>query len=223
MLTGVCCLFPRFAQRDVVSSSSLIIPALLFILSAVSIGIISSSIHPDTWSFYGYVLVLQPVRVPMYVAVFFLGALAWKKRWFTQDGYVPSCLPWCTGFLIAGLLYLWQKLFLAQHSPAPALLIWTNAFCQSAFTVSALFGLLALFHRHFNRTSRLSSALSATSYGVYYLHQPVLFPLAWLFTAFSLSSPVKFALVSALTLTNCFLLSRYALTRLPVLQSCFKA
>lgn len=48
LLTGLCLLFPRFAQRTAASSPSRLIPAFLFILSAVSIGIISTSIHPDT-------------------------------------------------------------------------------------------------------------------------------------------------------------------------------
>ena len=146
ILTCVCRLTPRFTLRSAAGSPSSLTLALLFLLSAISIGGISSSTHPDTWRFYGYVLVLQPVRVPMYIAVFFLGAWAWKKRWFSPEGYAPSCLPWCTAFLLTGLLYLWQKLFLAQYATSPPLQVWTNALCQSAFTVSALFGLLALFH-----------------------------------------------------------------------------
>lgn len=108
-----------------------------------------------------------------------------------------------------------------MYVSSPALLVWINALCQSTFTVSALFGLLALFHRHFNRASRLSSALSSTSYGVYYLHQPILFPLAWLFTSFSLSSPVKFLVVSSLSLALCFAVSRYVLNRVLPFSRCF--
>lgn len=220
ILTAACRLFPRFAQRGSASSPSLLIPAVLFALSAVSIGIISSAMHPDTWTFYGYVLVLQPVRIPTYIAVFFLGAWAWKTRWFTPEGYAPACPAWCTLFLLTGLLYLWQKLFLAQTS-SPALLIWTNALCQSAFTVSSLFALPAFFHSRFNRASRLSSELAATSYGVYYLHQPILFPLAWIFTTVPLSSPLKFLIVSLITLAASFAMSRFILNRLSPLRRCF--
>ena len=222
LLTAACRLFPRFARRDAACTPSLLVPALLFALSAVSIGIISSSMHPDTWTFYGYVLVLQPVRVPTYIAVFFLGAWAWKKRWFTPGGYVPSCPAWCTLFLLSSLLYLWQKLFLAAQTSSLSLTVWTNAFCQSAFTVSALFALLAFFHGRFNRASRLSSALSATSYAVYYVHQPILFPLAWLFTAVHLSSPLKFLSVSTLSLALCFLLSLFILNCASALRRRFR-
>ncbi|MBQ2760452.1 MAG: acyltransferase family protein [Mailhella sp.] len=223
LLTGMCLLFPRFTQRADASAPPFLLPAVLFLFSAVSIGVISAAMHPDTWTFYGYVLVLQPVRVPTYIAVFFLGAWAWKKRWFTPGGYAPSCLPWCTAFLVTGLPYIWQKLFLAQYASTPALLVWANALYQSAFTVSALFGLLALFHRRFNRASRLSSALSATSYGVYYLHQPILFPLAWLFTSIPLASPLKFLAVSTLALLLCFALSRFVLNAIPPLRRCFRS
>lgn len=223
LLTGACGLFPRLALRSAASSPSILVPALLFAFSAFSIGVISSSIHPDTWTFYGYVLVLQPVRVPTYIAVFFLGAWAWKKLWFTPDGYTPSCAAWCMLFLLTGLLYLWQKLFPGALTSSPGLLVWTNAFSQSAFTVSALFALLALFHRRFNRVSRMSSAFSATSYAVYYIHQPILFPLAWLFTAVALPSPLKFLIVSTLSLALCFLISRSALASLTVLRRCFRS
>jgi len=223
ILTVLCLLFPRFVQKSSASSQTLRIPAFLFLFSFISIGIISSYIHPDTWSFYGYVLVLQPVRIPTYIAVFFLGTWAWKAGWFTHEGYTPVCLPWCVTFLITGLLYLWQKLFPVMVPASPAILVWINAFCQSAFTVSALFALLALFHRHFNHSTRITSALSETSYGVYYLHQPILFPLVWLFVAFPLSSPVKLLLVSLITLTICFLLSRHILNTVPVLRDCFRS
>ncbi len=222
ILAAACRLSPRLTQKTS-SSASFLAPAVFFLISLVSIGVIGSSIHPDTWSFYGYVLVLQPVRIPTYIAVFFLGVWAWRARWFTSEGFVPSCLPWSAAFLVTGMLYLWQKLFLAQYTTSPILLVWSNAFCQSTFTVSALFALLSLFHRRFNRASRLSSALASTSYGVYYLHQPILFPLAWLFTSLPLSSPTKFLVVSTVTLAACVLLSRHVLNRLPAARGCFQA
>jgi len=222
LLSAVCLLFPRFAERCDPVRPSRIIPASLFFLIFLSVGIISSFLHPDTWTFYGYVLVLQPVRIPAYIAVFFLGAWAWKTGWFSLAGYAPSCLPWSTVFLVSGPIYLWQKLFLAQYVSTQALLVWANALCQAAFTVSALFALLAVFHRFLNRSSRLSSALSATSYGVYYLHQPILFPLAWLFTTISLPSPLKFLTVSILALFLCFVISRFVLNSINPLRRCFQ-
>lgn len=64
---------------------------------------------------------------------------------------------------------------------------------------------------------------SATSYGVYYLHQPILFPLAWLFTAIPLASPLKFLAVSTLALLLCFALSRFVLNAIPPLRRCFRS
>ena len=222
LLSAICLLCPSLAERGTPARPPRIIPISLFLLAFLSIGIISSFLHPDTWTFYGYVLVLQPVRVPTYIAVVFLGAWAWKTGWFSPVGYTPSCMPWSAAFLVSGSIYLWQKLFLTQYVSTQVLLVWANALCQTAFTVSALFALLALFHRFLNRSSRLSSALSATSYGVYYLHQPILFPLAWLFTTIPLPSPLKLLTVSILALFLCFVISRFVLSSRTPLRRCFQ-
>ena len=187
---------------------------LMFLAAIVSIGVISSHMHPDTWTSYWYLLVLQPVRIPMYILVFFAGAWAWKWKWFTRGGYVPSTAGWGMAFAMSGILYLWQKFCLPYYGLEAEALVWVNAVCQGSFAMSALFFFLGCFHRFLNHTNPVLSNLAATSYGVYYLHMPILFCTAWAFVGVGLDVYLKYLCVCILSLSACFLLSKYVLSHI---------
>lgn len=55
----------------------------LIVLSTASIYATGSVMHPDTWTFYAYILVLQPVRIVTYILVFFLGAFFQRQLDYT--------------------------------------------------------------------------------------------------------------------------------------------
>ena len=214
MLSVAVVLFPSLRTERVGRVPSKGFFLLLLFIAVGSIGLISSRMHPDTWSFYAYLLVLQPVRIPLYIAVFFTGALAWRWKWFTEGGYTPSAGSWGLAFAWTGIAYLWQKFCLPSYGLEPEVLVWANALFMGLFALSALFFLLGGFHRFLNRTNRVLSALSETSYGVYYLHMPVLFCTAWAFVGVALNVYVKYLCVCALSLAVCFLGSRYVLSRM---------
>ena len=215
ILWVVCRLWPRLLDLGETKAPSALHLAGLCFLSVLSIGLIGSSMHPDTWTFYGYILVLQPVRIPSYILVFGAGALAYRQRWFAPGGYTPSPVKWGAAFLLWSALYLWQKLFLpASGAVAPTVVPWLNALCQGAFMWTATFFLLGFAKRFLDRTTPLLGELAATSYGVYYLHMPLLFPIAWLFVPFSIPLGIKYPLVCFLTLTGCWALAKYGLSRL---------
>ena len=188
---------------------------VLFAVAIVSIGCITARLHPDTWMPFAYILMLQPVRIPTYIAVFFAGAWAYRTHWFEAGGYTPSAPGWGLAFFLFGLVYLWQKFALPTAGASPDTLRWANACTQGAFTMGALFGLLGIFRRVMDHTTPRLSALSRTSYGVYYVHMPILFPVAWAFLGVSLNVYLKYAIVCAITLALCYLLARYVLLRMP--------
>ena len=214
MLTIAVSLCPSLCTERTKKCPSLGIFLFLLIVSIISIGLISSHMPPDTWTFYAYLLVLQPVRIPLYILVFFTGALAWKETWFVKDGYVPSAVNWGIAFFLTGVFYLWQRFSLPFYGLEPAVLVWSNAFWMGCFVISSLFFFLGLFHRCFNKTSPILSDLSATSYGVYYLHMPILFCIAWAFVDIHISVYPKYLCVCALALSACFFLSKYVLSHI---------
>ncbi len=213
LLTGTVFLKPSLRTRVAGRPSSGFFLTMLLV-SVGSVGAISSFMHPDTWRFFFYVLVLQPVRIPLYIFVFFAGALAWRQGWFLEGGYVPSAGRWGIAFGVTGMLYLWQKFSLPYYGMAPEVPVWVNALCMGGFVVSSLFFFLGFCHGFLNRTNAVLSALSSTSYGVYYLHMPILFCTAWAFVGLELNVYLKYVCVCSLSLSACFLLSRYGLSHI---------
>ena len=214
LLTISTMVAPAVKERGAAKEPGAVFFVALLLVCALSIGQVSSYMHPDTWTFFAYILVLQPVRIISYIAVFFAGAWAWKCRWFEEGGYCPAASRWGLPFLLAGGIYLWQKLYLAYCGIEPWQVVWVGAFCQASFTCAALFFFLGLFKHFFDFTNTILSELSATSYSVYYLHMPVLFCIAWAFVGIAVDVYVKYICVCVLTLGTCFLLSKYALKKI---------
>ncbi len=215
LMVLACQLWPGLKERSESRQPAAGFWLLLTVVGFVSIGLISSYIHPDTWRYFAYILVLQPVRIPSYIVVFFAGAWAWKYRWFEAGGYCPAVSQWGAAFVLAGSFYLWQKFSLPAYGLAAEELVWINAGAQCAFMWSALFFFLGAFKHFFDWTSPFFSALAETSYGVYYLHMPVLFCIAWWFVGLELNVYLKYVCVCVLSLGICFGGSRYVLSRVP--------
>ena len=219
LLTIAVALAPSLWTRSMLPKRpSVLLYAALLVLSTASIYGAGSVMHPDAWKFYYYILVLQPVRIVTYILVFFLGAWAWRSRWFESGGYVPSAWFWGLVTLVISPAYLWQKLLLPTTGADAATLALANALTQGPFMSSATLFLLTLFAPHLDYTTPLLSSLSQTSYPVYYLHMEVLFPVAWAFTTLPwLNVYIKYLLVCAITLIICYLLGKHVLLRI----SCF--
>ena len=215
LLMAAGALWPSLKERTGAKEPGIDFFLGLFAVCALSIGLVSSHMHPDTWTFFAYILVLQPVRIVSYIAVFFAGAWAWKNCWFESGGYCPSVGRWGLPFLLIGAVYLWQKLFLPAYGLEAWQVVWIGAVMQAAFTCAALFFLLGLFRHCFDSTNGLLSELSSTSYAVYYLHMPVLFCVAWAFVGIAMNVYVKYLCVCVLSLGLCFLLGKYVLKKLP--------
>lgn len=206
-------LCPSLARRTPRRPGALYFLAL-FALSALSIGVINAYMPLDTWKFYAYLLVLQPVRIPTYILIFFAGAWAYRCHWFEPTGYTPQPVLWSAAAILFSLLYLWER-FQLPGTFAPDTARYLNALAQGGFHVSAVFALLAVFRRCLDYTSPLLSQLSKTSYGVYYLHMLILFPVAWIFCGISLPVYPKYFLVCAISLAICYLLTKHVLLHIP--------
>lgn len=176
--------------------------------------------HPlDQWS-HIYVLVFQPARVPLYLGYFGLGLFAYQRGWFTAEGYAPSLARWLPLCLVSGLAYLGWRLSLpptAQSLLAKAVTtLLFNAFCFSSLLAS-----VALFRAHLDREGSLWRSQARNSYGIYYLHPLVLYPLALLFVPLPISIYLKAAAITLLAYLASWGLSTAVLTRLPGLRRMF--
>jgi glucans biosynthesis protein C len=174
----------------------------------------------DAWQNAGYVLVFQPLRLPLYAGYFALGVYAQRQGWFTAEGYRPGLANWGAGSLLLGAVYVGWRLSPVSSSPD----LWSKALTAllfNAFCLTTLMGALALFQAKVNGAGRVWRSLSANSYGIYYFHPLLLYPLAYVFVAVPLPLALKaFSVISLGTLLT-WLFSRQIVRKLPLLRDIF--
>ena len=173
----------------------------------------------DTWS-HNYLFVFQPARVPLYVGYFALGILAQQQRWFTVRGFNPGKWRWLALCLVTGAVYLGWRLAVPPTAAGLAAKAIT-ALLFNVFCFSSLLAAVALFQAHLARSSAPWASQARHSYGIYYLHPLVLYPLALLFVPCPVSIYLKAAAVTLGSYLACWALSAAVLTRMPGLRRMF--
>ena len=190
-----------------------------FVLAMTAISLLVNLSHPlDQWS-HIYVLVYQPVRVPLYVGYFALGLLASRRGWFA-GGYVPAVSRWLPACLVSGLAYLAWRLAPSSIPPALAVKAVTNLLFN-LFCFSSLLASIAVFQARPAGDSPFWRSQARNSYGVYYLHPLLLYPLALLFVPFPMSIFAKAGAIILLAYLGSWGLSAAVLTRSPGLRRMF--
>ena len=176
----------------------------------------------DAWYTRVYILVVQPLRVPLYAGYFGLGIYGHLHGWFSVEGYRPRLMPWAGLWFVSGLLYLANKLFVLPASHDPATLAHAlHALLFNAFCLSSLMAGTALFQQRFYKSTPFWSRLSANSYGIYYIHPLILYPLAYLFLPVTIPLFIKAPLVIVLGIVISWLVSALFLTKAPVVRRAF--
>ncbi len=192
----------------------------LFVLAMTAGSLWIGLTHPlDQWS-HIYVLVFQPARVPLYLGYFVLGIFAHQRGWFTEQGYSPTILRWLPLCLASGLLYLgWRLTLPPTVNTVPSKAIATLLF--NLFSFSSLMASVALFRAHLGSETPFWRSQARNSYGVYYLHPLILYPLALVFVPIPVSIYVKAFAITLLAYLVCWGLSAAVLTRGPGLRRMF--
>ncbi len=208
----------REPRRSVLPSGKIF--AAFLALVSIDFVLISLSFSPDTWA-HNYFLVYQPVRAPLYVGYFVLGIYAWRCCWFTPDGYKPELGPWGWACVLSGLAYLAYRWGVANAPDTTLPVKIGTALLYNVFCFTALIAGVALFQRTANSAGRVWSSLAATSYGIYYVHPLILFPLAYVFVGLSLPLLIKAPLLIGLAILLSWGVSALLLKRLPILRAMF--
>jgi peptidoglycan/LPS O-acetylase OafA/YrhL len=176
----------------------------------------------DAWFTHWYILVFQPLRLPLYLGYFILGLYAYLNGWFSEGGYQPRLVPWAALAFLSGVLYLGYRLFVMPASPEPTLLIQAGyAVLFNTFCLSALLAGVALFQQKVNRAGPFWGSLALNAYGIYFIHPLILYPLAYIFVPVSLSLLLKAPLVITLGLLISWAISALVLARTPLVQRAF--
>jgi hypothetical protein len=158
--------------------------------------------------------------VPLYLGYFALGILAHQRGWFTTEGYAPAIRRWLPSCLVSGLIYLGWRLFPVPAVP-PVLSLAVMVLLFNLFCLASLLASIAVFRAHAAGDGGFWRSQARNSYGIYYLHPLVLYPLALVFVPFPVSIYLKAAAITLLAYLACWGLGAGILTRLPGLRRMF--
>lgn len=209
-------LFPRWFQRKTLTSSAGTRSILLGLLAAGIAGALLMGlvqrISPDwCWAKIGGFIMIQPTRVPIYIALFALGIWANTHNWFTAGQFPAS--PWL--WLGTGLLSFVGILGALQSIMQPAPIPWSVAFLHGGLRSFAGLAFLCFFlsggQRWGYRPTAIWRSMHPVSYELYLIHLPVVVILQLVALHLSIPNGLKFVLVCATALTVCWSLARFVI------------
>jgi surface polysaccharide O-acyltransferase-like enzyme len=165
--------------------------------------------------------------VPQYIALFFVGVIAYRGDWFQRISVATGKLwLWIVLLLILVLFPIIFALGGALEGNTDAYaggLTW-QSFAYSTWEeficVGMIIVLLVWFREKFNRQSALAKAMLDSTFTVYFIHAPVLVFLALALKDVDLYPLLKWVLVSPVAIFLCFVIA-YLLKRLPLLRRIF--
>jgi glucan biosynthesis protein C len=187
-------------------------------LTAAGSILASPSFGLDDWLPLWLLFVVQPARIAFYVGYFALGVYAERRGWFRATGFRPELGPWGWGCVLTGLAYLSFRMSgLPETLPERA----TAAVLFSAFCLAAVIAGIALFGKWFDGAGPAWRTLAANSFGIYYVHPLILYPLAWVLLDLPAPAVVKATILVFVTLAGSLAVSAVVLKRLPGLRRAF--
>jgi len=187
-------------------------------LTAAGSILVAPSFGLDDWQPFGWFLVLQPARIAFYVGYFVLGIYAERRGWFSAMGFWPDLGPWGWGCVLTGVAYLAFRMGgLPTTVPERAV----AALLFAAFCLTAVIAGIAVFERWVNGSGRAWRTLSANSFGIYYVHPLILYPLAYLLLDLAVPSIAKATILVVVTLAGSLAISSLVLKRLPGVRRAF--
>ncbi len=172
----------------------------------------------DDWQPIWIVLVVQPARVAFYAGYFALGIYAHQRGWFSATGFRPELGAWGWGCVVAGITYLGFRM---SGYPATVPERSIAAILFAIFCLAGVIGGIAVFQRWFDRSGPAWRTLAANSFGIYYVHPLVLYPLAYVLVDLPVSAFVKATILVVVTLLASLAVSALVLKRVPGLRRVF--
>jgi glucan biosynthesis protein C len=186
-----------FPTKRVIFAFGLLIGAITFATRIV---------FPVGWSVP--VLAFQFAFFPQYVAFFIFGLIAFRSNWIMSLDVetawywskVAMCLP-----LVVMVIFVVSELTGASFLGGLTWQTAAYAFWEQVFAIAVSISLIVLFRERRNHQGGFSKALSDSSYTAYIIQTPVLVFLALSLQSIQLPLLLKFAIVSPVGVSLCFL------------------
>ena len=187
--------------------------ALQLIVAAAFFGLLLAAHRtPDLW-FPLYVLYLAA----MSGLYFCFGVYAFRHRWFTAGGYVPSSVHIIGAALLLGVVvassYITMGISVFISGTLFPLLLFF-----SILQLPLLLALLAAFAKWGDIETDKTKLAAGLAYPLYVVSDTLIQNTAYFLQPLSLGTPLKFVLTLALSFLYGYMICKYALRHLP----CFK-
>lgn len=221
LLTIVYLTAPHWLEKAPIKKKpSICFFTAFFLFTALTFWLADSFYWCDTWMpVLGGIFYLQPVRLGIHIAYFFLGAYAWKFSWFQSDGYRPQLGPWCIAALVSLIVFLCYRVVFTLMPEPPMLFRAGHGLAHAFHALAMTFALLAVFQRFIDSNAWLWHRLSVNSYTIYFIHFFVIIPIGYLLQPLTIPIAIKYLLATSLSLSICFLLAEYLIQ--PILGQLF--
>jgi len=196
-------------------------PQWLWFLSALAIGAVTLMVR-QVFPIDARVGGIWPGALPLYIFLFAMGILAWRRDWLRQFAWkklwpsiVIACLAW-PAMPIGTAIFVARGMSITEvrgFSPANVIL----AFWEPLVEFGALAALLLFFRRFLNEPGSLWSWLDRRAYAVYFIHPVILVAVCMPLRHMALPALVKFAAAGCLASIAAWLAADL-LIRLPGLK-----
>ncbi|MFI5259600.1 MAG: acyltransferase family protein [Candidatus Limnocylindrales bacterium] len=197
-------------------------PQTRLFVAFVAVAAAGSAFVAPAWSIDDWqpmaLFVVQPARIAFYAGYFVLGIYAERRGWFRAGGFRPELGPWGWGAVITGFFYLGLRMGgLPDTVPVRAF----ESALFSLFCLEAVIGGVALFQLVLDRAGPAWRTVAGNSYGIYYVHPLILYPLAYVLVGVGAPSIAKALVLVTVTFAASLALSALVLKRLPGLRRMF--
>jgi glucan biosynthesis protein C len=154
-----------------------------------------------------------------YIALFIVGLVAYRSNWLMT---IPKETGKLWSKIAVVMLPVYAALFIPTLLTGDITSIWGGlhweaaayAFWEQLFGIAVMISLTVWFRENVNFQNRLTKALSESSFTAYIIQVPVLVFLALSFQSIQLPLLLKFAIVSPIGVSMCFLFA-YLVRKIP--------
>jgi glucan biosynthesis protein C len=193
--------------------------ALIFAF-ALLLGLVSFAVRlVFPIGYYSPLFSFQYCFFTQYIALFIVGLIAYRGNWLMT---IPKKTGKLWAIIAIGLIPVYAVLFTPTLLSGGLSSIWGGldwqafayALWEQLFGIAVMIGLVVWFREKINFQNGIMKALSNSSYTAYIIQVPILVLLALGFQSLQLPLLVKFAVVSPIGVSLCFLCA-YLVRKIP--------
>lgn len=198
--------------------------SLSVLLAALTVGIIQFIIR--LWLPVGWSMPVTNFQFPyfiQYIFLFSIGIVAYENNWFDSISFKTGVRWFVFAQVLILLIFPLILYFGGKNNNTDAFMGGVNwqsisyATWEQITGFSLIIGLTGIAKKHFNHQGKIAKQLSASAYGVFIFHAPVLVVISAVFISWETPPIIKFTVLSPLALISCFAIAWLA-KKLPILN-----